>query len=173
MLFFVLCLQEFIPRLGPDASFATFFIYPLWFFCSAVTLSYPVMLGLAFFAGLFWDLRYTIQPGGTVPGEATFGMSILLFGILGSLMHGVRPLYQKRKWALPILLTGACLVLFRVFDYLLLNFKRGDFLFPSTLLREIFATALITMALSPLVYILLHWLSKTFGYHTRYPGYGR
>ena len=181
MLFLALCVQEFIPRMGEGASYGIVLFFPVWFLCTAVTLPYPLMLGVAFFAGLLWDLRYAVDPGvmgipGVITGVATgvtpFGISILFFGILGSIMHGVQPLYQKRQMGFPILMTGAGIFVFRLLDYLFLNFKRGDFQFPAPVFREICATALVSMVLSPLIYFLLHWLSKSLPGSSRY-AYGR
>lgn len=177
MLFLVLCIQEFIPRLGPDASYGMVLLFPVSFLCMAVTLPYPVMLGLAYFAGVLWDLRYTVDPGAGVAavtplGVTPFGISILFFGLLGSMMHGVQPLYRKRQWGFPILLTGAGIFLFRLLDYLFLNFKRGDFQFPAEVFQEICVTAAISMAFSPLIYFVLFWLSRSLGGGSRH-AYGR
>ncbi len=183
LLFLMFCVQEFIPRLGPDASYAIILLYPVWFMCSAVTLTYPAMLSLAFFAGLLWDLRYSVMVGvgehvtpdiafGMVKGQAAFGMGIVFFALMGNMMHGVRPTYLKNRLGFPILLTGAGVLGFLLLDFLFLTFKRGSFSFPPILGREIFATALISMAFSPVFYFILHWLHKSFGYRTRYLGYG-
>ncbi|MFT4636756.1 MAG: cell shape-determining protein MreD [Verrucomicrobiales bacterium] len=181
MLPLALCVQEFIPRMGEAASFGIVLFFPVWFLCSAVTLPFPIMLGLAFFAGLLWDLRYVVDPGvfgmppgipGGIPGVTPFGISIVFFGILGSMMHGVQPLYHKCQMGFPILLTGAGIFAFRLFDYLFLNFKRGNFQFPAPVFREICATALVSMVLSPLIYFFLSWLSKSLPGSNRY-AYGR
>lgn len=183
LLFLVFCVQEFIPRLGPDASYAILLLYPVWFMCSAVTLTYPAMLGLAFFAGLLWDLRYSVMAGpgemvtstdlvGMVKGQAVFGMGIVFFGLMGNMMQGVRPLFLKKRLGFPILLTGAGVFAFLLLDFLFLTFKRGSFSFPSILRREMFATALVSMAFSPIFYFILHWLHKSFGYRSRYLSYG-
>ena len=172
LLSLALCVQEFIPRLGENASFGTVLFFPLWFLCTAVTLPYPVMLAAAFFSGLLWDLRHMVDPGlganGLVAGGTAFGMSILLFGLLGNLMHGVRPLYMKRQMGFPILMVGAGLFLFRFLEYLFLNFKRGNFQFPQPVFREMCSTAIISMILAPLVYFFLWWLSKMIHGNARF-----
>ena len=159
ILFLVLCVQEFIPRLGPAASYGMVLLFPVCFLCMAVTLPYSVMLGLAFFAGVLWDLRYTVDPGVGISGgfvsgvgftgmEVTggaglesagvtpFGITVLFFGLLGSMMHGVHPLYRKSQMALPILLTGFGIFVFRLMDYGILNFKRGNLQFPGPVFQE-------------------------------------
>lgn len=185
LLFLALCVQEFIPRLGAGASYGLILLFPVCFLCMAVTLPYSVMLGLAFFAGILWDLRYTVDPGmgitgvwvtGTgftgmkvtgadgsgmeMLGVTPFGISILFFGLLGSMMHGVHPLYRRNQMVFPVLLTGVGIFAFRLMDYLFLNFKRGNLQFPTPVFREICATALISMVLSPLIYFVLYWLAK-------------
>ena len=168
MLFLALCVQEFIPRAGAGASQGLVLLFPVWFLCTAVTLPYAVMLGLAFFAGLLWDLRYTVDPGIGAGGVTPFGISILLFGLLGIIMHGVRPLYEKRKVGFPILLTGAGIFGFGLLDYLFLNFKRGGFQFPLPVFQAISTTALVSMIFSPLIYFLLYWLSQSLQGNARY-----
>jgi len=170
MLFLVFCVQEFLPRLGPGASYSMIMLYPVWFFCTAVTLPYPVMLLMAFVGGLMWDLRHTVHFGA---GIGAFGMGVMLFGLLGNLMHGVRPLYRKGHMGMPILLAGVCVFLFRAIDYLFLNFKRGGLEFPRVLVWEFCSTALLSMAISPLIYFLLHWLNKTLEFHMRFQTIGR
>ncbi len=178
ILFLAFCVQEFIPRMGESASYGLLLLFPVWFLCTAVTLSYPATLGLAFVAGLLWDLRHAVDPGVgatglPLPGVTTFGMSIFFFGVLGTLMHGVRASYLKRQMGFPILMTGLGVFLFRLMDYLYLNIKRGDFEFPQPVFHEMCATALISMALSPLIYFLLYWLSRVLDARFRHQQFMR
>ena len=177
ILYLTLCVQEFIPRLGEQASYGIVLLFPVCFLCMAVTLPYPVMLGLAFFGGLLWDLRHTVDPGlGSagipVPGATPFGISILFFGILGSMMHGVRPLYLRKKMFFPVVLTGVGIFLYRLMDYLFLNFRRGDFQLPPLIFKEMGTTALVSMLVSPLIYFVLYWLSRSLNAGPRH-AYGR
>ncbi len=197
ILFLTFCIQEFIPRFGPEVFYGMFLLFPACFLCMAVTLPYAVMLALAFVAGLLWDLRYTVDPGmgisgGWVTGSGFAGMnvtglagsgmeaagitpigiSIVFFGLLGSMMHGVHPLYERRQMIFPIFLTGVGIFAFRLMDFLFLNFRRGDFQFPSPVLEEMTSTVLLTMAFSPVLYFFLYWLSRSLDGGTRY-GYGR
>ncbi len=180
LLYLVLCVQEFVPRLGEQASYGIVLLFPVCFLCMAVTLPYPVMLGLAFYAGALWDLRHSVDPGAgfegvgfdaaVVASATPFGISILFFGVLGSMMHGVQPLYSRNKMVFPIILTGVGVFLFRLMDFLFLNFKRGNFQFPEPIFREICTTALITTLVSPLVFFVLYWLSRSLhgGAHHAY-----
>lgn len=163
-------MQEFVPRMGESASFGIVLFFPAWFLCTAVTLSYPLMLGASFFAGLLWDLRYTVDPGlglggQPVPGGTPFGFGILLFAFLGHFMHSVRGHYKKRQMGFPIVLVGLGIFLFRLLDYIFLNFKRGSFSFPEIVFREMCATALLSMILAPLIYFVLWWLARTIRGH--------
>ena len=58
VLFFVLALsfvvQAFVPPVG-WAFQASLYVVHLVFFSGALTVSFPVMLGMAFFAGFIWD----------------------------------------------------------------------------------------------------------------------
>lgn len=173
MLFLVFCIQEFIPRMGENASHALIMLFPLWFLCTAVTVSYPVMLVQAFVCGLLWDLRYTIDPGYGIISDIPFGITVLLYGLLGCVMQGSRGHYAKGQFMAPVFMAGICLILSQLLEYLFLNFKRGSFSFPRPVLVEMAASALVSVAIAPLIIALLYWLSKSTGYHPRRQAYPR
>jgi hypothetical protein len=68
----------------------------------------------------------------------------------------------------PILLTGAGIFIFRMLEYLFLNFRRGNFQFPQPVFREMCSTALLSMILAPLIYLTLWWLERAIHGHPRY-----
>lgn len=173
MLFLVFCIQEFLSPLNAAASHAQILLFQIWFFCTAVTVSYPVMLALAFFAGFLWDLRHVVDPGEGLSDGGTFGISILLYGLVGCIMQGIRPLYFKKRLFPVSLVAGICVFLLRLLDYLFINFKRGGLKFPRVLLFEMVSSALVTMALAPLILYVLYWLTRSAGHSYRYQDYRR
>lgn len=186
LLFLVLTLsmilQEFIPAI-PWAHGAIVFLVPVVFFACAVTVPFPVMLVFAFFTGFIWDARHLAILGpeftpkmvgaGEFATEGTslaFGYSILLFGLLGSLMQGIRPLFRRGRWELPVLMTGVGTFLFMLFEYLLITFRRGGFHFPSEIWYRMLATAVLSMVIAPGVLFLLYRLAKATEYRIKYEG---
>ena len=99
-------LQEFLPAI-PIAYHARLFLPVVVFLTGAAATSFSMMLVLAFVTGFLWDARHLPAPSetpsemlalmegagahsmGAGSGEMEFGLSILLFGILGALMQGV------------------------------------------------------------------------------------
>ena len=96
IVFVALIIQQFISPI--EAAYGGFvFVVAAAFFCCAISVPFPVMLGLAFFTGLMWDsLHVVIPPEGEISNpqaalkDIKFGYSILLFGGLGALMQGLR-----------------------------------------------------------------------------------
>lgn len=174
--------QDFIPSID-WAWHARIFIVPVIFFACAISLPYPVMLLFAFATGFVWDAlnhvslqfpdvaRVAIEVGAVPPGAgAPFGFTIFLYGLLGSLMHGIRPLFRRGRWELPVLMTGAGTFLLLTLDYVFINFRRGGFHFPLEVWHHIGATAVLSMIVAPFVFLLINWLAKISGYSIRYEG---
>lgn len=165
--------QEFVPRIEWAYS-ARLLVVHLFFFCSSITVSFPVMLVLAFTTGFLWDARHVIPDLGGVAGDRggdlAFGYSILLFGLFGALMQGIRPLFRRGRWELPVLMTGIATFFFLVFEYLLINLMRGGFYFPRDVWFKIVTTALLTTAPAPLVLFTLYRIAGITGYRIRFEG---
>ena len=179
IVFFALLIQQLMPTFD-WAHGAFVFIVAAAFFCSAISVPFPVMLGLAFFTGLIWDgLHVVIPPEVELSNpeaalkDIKFGSSILLFGLLGALMQGLRPLFRRGRWELPIIMTGVGTFLFLLIQYLLVNFSLGGLVFPARVWLKILATALLCMLISPLLFFILHKLAKATGYQIRYEGLRR
>jgi hypothetical protein len=169
LVFLSVIVHDLIPTLSM-ASEARLLIVPAVFFCASVTVSYPVMLALALFTGFLWDARYgliTDIEGGT---DLQLGISVLLYGLLGSLMQGVRPLFRRGKWGLPVLMSGFLILFMLVFEFLLINFKRGHFSFPPEIVVKIVVSALLSVSIAPLLMYMLHRLASRLGYRIRYEG---
>ena len=179
IVFVALIIQQFISPI--EAAYGGFvFVVAAAFFCCAISVPFPVMLGLAFFTGLMWDSLHVVIP---LEGEISnpqaalkdvkFGYSILLFGLLGALMQGLRPLFRRGRWELPIIMTGVGTFLFLLTQYLLVNFSLGGLVFPARIWFKIVTTALFCMLISPLVFFILHRLAIKTGYQIRYEGLRR
>lgn len=151
---------------------ARFLILPLVFLCAAVAVPAPGMLLLAFATGLLWDLQQAIILD--VPEDPqlyresvenlSFGFSVLLYALIGALMQGIRPLFQRGTWFMPIMLSGVALFLYRWVEFLSLSFIRGNFVFDNDLVRQLAISAVITMALAPFIFIVLAKLAKLCHY---------
>lgn len=173
--------QEFIPVV-PWAYEARLLLVPVVFFACAVALPFPLMLLFAFSTGLLWDARHLVIDGSPQaeqvfgaaaafePASPSFGYSILLFGLLGSLMQGIRPLFRRGRWELPVLMCGVGTVLLLGIEHLWFCFLRGRFFFPQEIWLHIGTTALFSMMVSPVVFLIVHTLSRLSGYQIRYDG---
>ncbi|MDG2123295.1 MAG: hypothetical protein P8J87_06345 [Verrucomicrobiales bacterium] len=167
--------QAFVPTI--DWAFrSTLYVVHLVFFSGAVTVSYPVMLAMAFCAGFAWDALTIVDvpvAAGSVPmtaGSLSFGYSILLFGMTGSLMQGIRPLFRRGRWELPVLMAGLAMMTYLTLEYLLLNLMRGGFVFPEAVWYKILTMSLMTTMVAPLLFLTLYRLAKLTGYEIRYDG---
>jgi len=179
IVFVAMLVQQLIPSFE-WAHGGFVFVVAVAFFCCAISVPFPVMLALAFFTGLLWDgLHVVIPPDGEISNpqaaikDIKFGYSILLFAGLGGLMQGLRPLFRRGRWELPIIMTGVGAFLFLLIQYLLVNFSLGGLVFPTTVWYKILTTALLCMLISPLGFFILHRLATATGYQIRYEGLRR
>src|SRR5262249_57430484 len=78
--------ELFIPAL-PWLYNSHVYIVPVIVFYGAMALPFPLMLGLALFAGVLMDALTVQVIGGKV--EISAGSSILLYGVLAGIMHGL------------------------------------------------------------------------------------
>ncbi len=175
-LFFSLVAQHFIPPL-PWLYGARVFLMPLVFFYGAMALPLWATLILSLCGGLMWDALISqvlstvvLDPHGgpALMVEIPIGWSIILYAILGAIMNGFRPLFQRgRGWMIHCLIAGP-FVAFMVFaEYLMLTFRRGDFLFPHIIWWRIAGTGMVGMMLAPIVYFSLDAIAPTLGFQTR------
>ncbi len=173
---FSLVLQDFIPAIDVAWN-ARILLVPVVFFACGISVPYPVMLLLAFSTGFVWDaLNHTsatfsdiivaAPQVGAVARESgsVFGFSILLFALLGSMMHGIRDHFRRGRWELPVLMSGVGVFLLLLLEYLFLNIRRGGFSFPESVWRYIGACALLSMMVSPFLFLLIRVLAKLSGY---------
>jgi hypothetical protein len=96
--------------------------------------------------------------------EISLGWSILLYAALGAIMNGFRPLFQRgHGWEIHCLLSGPLLSIFVLSEYLMITFRRGGFIFPKIIWWRIGGEGLAAMIVSPIVFLVLHWLALSIG----------
>lgn len=180
--------QEFMPVIE-FAQQARVILPVVFFFCSSLTVSFPMMLVLALATGLVWDARnLPYKPEDAPPvdtmelaasdvsernsgmGELPVGYSILLFGVAGALMQGIRPLFKRGRWELPVFMVGIGTFIWLLIEFLLMSFLRGSFLFPPELWTKLITCSLLGMLVSPLLLFLLHTLAGICHYEVRNDG---
>ncbi len=166
--------QQFLPAFT-GFHHSRILLVQLVFLCCAVTVNQPTMLLLAFVGGLLWDAHSALGPSSGDPAvyvqaveSLRFGYSVVLFAMVGFLMQGIQPLFQRGKWIFSAILTGIAVWLYLAVEYAFINFVRGDFVFNQATFLQMTFIALFTMLLSPLIFWGLYWIAKSCG-HTIYP----
>ena len=142
---------------------AHIYIVPVIVFYGAVALPFPLMLGLAFFAGVLLD-ALTVQVIGSKV-EISIGWSILLYAVLAGIMHGLRPLFIRGRWEVHCVLTGICTSAIILAQYLMITFRRGSLLFSREVWWQIGGPGLMAMLMAPVLFWMLNWLARA----SRYP----
>ena len=164
LLFLVLVSQIaelFIPAL-PWLYNAHIYIVPVIVFYGAMALPFPLMLALAFYAGVLLD-ALTVQVIGDKV-EVSAGSSILLYGVLAGIMHGLRPLFARGHWEVHCILSGIFTSLIVLAQYLMITFRRGSLVFTREIWWQIGAPGIIAMLVAPFVFWLLQWLGRMTAY---------
>ncbi len=160
-------LQPLVPSVAALGG-ARFLFFPALLAYGSLALPYPLVLALAFCAGLTWDLltlqvftsSVTLLKAPVV--EIGLGLRVLLLGVFCTLMHGMRPLFLRGHWELHIFLSGLCTVTLLLTEYLLVSLKRGGLDFSAPVWWRIFAPGVASMIFAPFVYLVFtiaaHWL---------------
>lgn len=176
LLLLALVVQQFIPSLTGLFN-SRLLLVTLVFLCASVTVGPPVMLAMAFTCGFLWDAQSALGPPGGDPlvydqpvESLRFGYSIILYGVIGYLMQGIQPLFREGKWQVSAFLVGVSIFVYLVAEYLIINFVRGDFLFPRATLFQIVFTSVLTMLFSPIVFWILFYIAERFGHEIRFEG---
>jgi hypothetical protein len=152
--------QEFIPPLPYGGRMH---LLPLVFFYGALAVPPAGMLLLAFTGGLMWDALVATQ---VVDGslEISLAWSIVLYAVLGAVMSGFRPLFKRgHGWEIHCLLAGPLVCIFVLSEYLMITFRRGEFIFPKVIWWRIGGEGLAAMIAAPFVFLILHWLALSLG----------
>jgi hypothetical protein len=172
-------LQEFVPVFAWAYGSRLLVVHTV-FLSAAVAVPFPAMLALALVSGLLWDARYhvPIYPdeaalGFVTQSEIPFGFTIFLFGLGGSLIQGLRPLFRRGRWELPVLMIGVCTGLILILEYLVLSFHRGGLSAPPELWWKLLMTSLFSALLSPFLLLFLTRAADRTKYRIRMDGLKR
>ena len=152
-LFFSLIAQEFIPSL-PWLYGARVYLLPIVFFYGALAMPPAAMFVLAFLTGFMWDAMTVQLVDGAV--EVSLGWSIILYATLGAIMSGFRPLFQRGRWEVHCLMSGLFTALILLAEFLMITFRRGDFIFPKIIGLRIVGSGLAAALLAPMIYFILN-----------------
>lgn len=147
--------EHFIPPLEILRG-ARVMLMPILLFYGAVAFPYPAALSLAFVGGLFYDLVTMPFSEGAV--EFSPGWSIILFGLLCTLMHGMRPLFLRGRWEVHCLVCGILVVFIPLAQFVFLSFRRESFIFDAVVWWRIGGPGLVAALLSPFFFGLLNLL---------------
>ena len=148
-------------------------LFPVLLAYGSLALPYPLVLTLAFCSGLLWDLLnlQVITSTATLlktPSVEVFaGTSVVLYGLLGTLMHGLRPLFLRGRWEIHVLLSSLCTIAILLAEFLVLNLKRGGFDFPPVMWWRILAPGAIALLLAPVVHLGFTILANLLHYPVR------
>ena len=138
------------------------YIVPVIVFYGAMALPFPLMLALALFAGLLLDALTVQVIGGKV--EISTGSSILLYGVLAGIMHGLRPLFARGHWEVHAILSGVFTSLIVLAQYLMITFRHGSIVFNHEIWWQIGGPGIIAMLVAPIVFWLLEWMGRMTAY---------
>src|SRR6187551_1934080 len=153
-------LEFFIPPLDWMYN-ARIYVMPLIVFYGAVVLPFPLMLILAGFAGFLLD-AVTVQALGPQV-EISVGWSILLYAVLASIMHGLRPLFIRGRWEVHCIMSGVCTSLILLAQYLMITFRRGSIVFTPEAWWQIGGPGFFAMIMAPLLFWILHAIGGATG----------
>jgi hypothetical protein len=185
------CAQEFVP-LFEFAQQARVLLPPAFFFSASLSVSFPVMLAFALFTGLVWDARHlpyahekmksseysemgtsgpAIELHAATGGSLPLGYTAILFAGLGTLMQGIRPLFRRGRWELPVIMVGLATFTWLLVEYLLMSFLRGSFVFPALMWTKLVTDALLATLAAPLLLFTLHSLARWLNFEQPREGF--
>ena len=159
--FFAQIAEFFIPTI-PWMYNAHVYIVPVIVFFGAMVLPFPLMLALAFCAGLMLD-ALTVQVIGPRV-EISLGSSILIYAVLAGIMHGLRPLFIRGRWEIHCIVCGICTSAIVLAQYLMITFRRGSLTFTPEVWWQIGGPGLIAVLISPVVFWILHTIARATAY---------
>jgi len=171
ILVLLICLSFLLQLYIPPAIFlkgAAILFTPALLFYGSLAFPFPLVLVLVFLTGFGEDLL-TI-PQGSVHSDYVIGTTIVLYLIPALIIHGFRPLFIKKKWAVHFVLAefAAILTPFPLLaQYAILSFERGDFFFSDVIVWRILGPGLVAMVTTPFVFLLLSSISHLVGYRPR------
>jgi len=161
--------EFFIPVL-PWLYDAHVYVVPVIVFYGAMALPFPLMLALALYAGILLDALTVQVIGGKV--EISTGSSILIYGVLAGVMHGLRPLFARGRWEVHCILSGVFTSLIVLAQYLMITFRRGSIVFTREIWWQIGGPGLVAMAMAPILFWFLQWMGRMTAYSYQPEGDG-
>jgi hypothetical protein len=162
VLVFIAQIAEFFFPALPWMFNAHIYIAPVIVFYGAVVLPFPLMLALAFYAGVLLDVLTVQVIGPRV--EISLGSSILIYGVLAGIMHGLKPLYARGRWEVHCIMCGICTSAIVLAQYLMITFRRGSVFFSREVWWQIGGPGLIAMLISPLAFWILQCIARATAY---------
>jgi rod shape-determining protein MreD len=164
ILFFCLVAEHFLPPV-PNIG-ARILLVPLVLFYGAVALPSWGMLMLAFAAGLMWDLLHVNYVGPDV--EVTPGWSIILYAVLGAIMSGFRPWFQRGRWEVHCILCGLLTGIIPLAEYLMISIRRLPVAirFDEHIWWRIGGSGIAALFLAPFFFFILNYFALLMGYDT-------
>ena len=166
IMFLFMVLAMIVQVMLPSISFAYgahIYLLPTMFYVLALAVPYPVMLLFALLTGVAWDAGHHVYPGGA-DADLTFGFSVVTFALLGTFIQGIRPLFRRGRWELPVLMIGLAVLIQLVTEYLLINFRRGGFIFPAENWFKMVSTSGIAMLIAPILLVVISQIARKCGY---------
>lgn len=171
--------QEFLPVFGWAYGSRLLLVHAV-FLAGAVAVPFPAMLAMALVAGFLWDARYhvPIYPDEAAfsiltQSEVPFGFTIFLFGVTGALIQGVRPLFRRGRWELPVFMIGFCTGAMLLLEHLVIGFHRGGLETPPELWWKLLMSSLFSALVSPFLLLLLSRVAERLRYRIRLDGLKR
>ena len=171
--------QEFLPVFDWAYGSRLLLVHTV-FLAAAIAVPFPAMLAMAFTCGFFWDARYhvPIYPDEAALGilaqsEVPFGFTIFLFGITGALLQGVRPLFRRGRWELPVFMIGLCTGIILLIEYLVISFHRGGLEVSPEFWWKLLMTCLFSSLVSPFLLLVLSRVAERMRYRIRMDGLKR
>lgn len=159
LIFLAQITEFFLPTL-PFMYNAHVYLVPLIVFYGAVVLPIPLMLALALYAGFLLDTLTVQVLAGRV--EISLGWSILLYGALAGIMHGLRPLFVRGRWEVHCIVAGICTSAIVLAQYMMITVRRTPVRFDFT--REVWwqigGPGLMAMLIAPVMFYILHWIAR-------------
>ncbi len=164
--------QPYCPPLEKFSG-AVVLMFPVTLAYAALALPFAGALAVAFCTGLLWD-ALTVQfltPGMYLRDapveEFPLGWSIVLFGVLTVMVHGLRPLFLRGRWDLHCVSSGFCTVAILLSQYALITFKRGGLIFPPNIWARLLLPGFFAMLLAVPVYFGFYFVAGLLNYPVR------
>lgn len=165
-MFLSLVVEHFIPPITGIG--ARIYLMPLVMFYGAVALPVWGMLMLAFAGGLMWDLLHAqiLVAAGEPNVEIAVGWSVVLYAVLGSLMSGFRPWFQRGRWEVHCLVCGLCTGFIPLAEYCMLSIRRlpVHLVFNHDIGWRIGGSAIAATFMAPFFFFLLNYFGYLVGY---------